>query len=100
MKLKSGEVICPKCKGKKKIKADYSLNNPDTFIWVEGQKVACDKCLGTGKLDWIENMVGGKQKPQEINNKFYSEKIIERVANEISKNIDKDILESLKEGSK
>lgn len=41
LELEEGEVVCDKCKG------EY------TFY--------CSKCLGTGKLDWIENARGGKR---------------------------------------
>jgi len=43
-KLKPGELICDQCKGN----GDSITYNP------------CSKCLGSGKLDWIENVVGKK----------------------------------------
>ena len=39
MKLEPGEVICPDCSGGKE-------------IWF------CPRCLGTGKLDWLEMCMG------------------------------------------
>lgn len=57
MKLNPGEVKCKNCNGygslnpylKKKSSKSYSLIG-----------IKCPKCLGTGKLDWIENVVGKK----------------------------------------
>jgi hypothetical protein len=50
--LLEGEVLCDKCNGtgSAPIK-DYMLR--------------CPKCLGTGKLDWVENARGGKLKPKD-----------------------------------
>lgn len=47
MKLNPGDVICNKCNGEGIIKS-CSIGN----------KMLCSKCYGTGKLDWIENIVG------------------------------------------
>ena len=46
MKLKSDEIICSNCNG------TGSTNN--SFV--------CNKCLGDGTLDWIENIVGKKSR--------------------------------------
>ena len=55
MKLKEGEVLCDECNGSgNKAKWDQI---PDYKCYLE-----CDKCLGKGKLDWIENVVGVKPK--------------------------------------
>jgi hypothetical protein len=46
--LEEGEVVCSVCNGK-------------GSIWSERFQDAaytCEKCLGTGYLDWIENVVG------------------------------------------
>ena len=51
--LEEGEVICSKCEGVgfvDKIKSD------NTSLY----KGSCPKCHGTGKLDWIENVLGKK----------------------------------------
>ena len=88
------EIICPKCKGYKKI-------------------FYCSKCKGTGKVDWIENIVGKKEDddislytttaningPYTITNSLYSESydikefIRREVAEQLSKEIDKRLLE-------
>jgi len=46
VELKLGEVICDECDGNKS-------NLVDNFYYFK-----CNKCHGTGKLDWIENIVG------------------------------------------
>ena len=56
MNLKEGEIICDKCKGagSTKVKRDPRRSGPyhPTMI--------CIKCLGEGKIDWIENIIGVK----------------------------------------
>ena len=55
MKLKEGEVICDECMGSgNQAKWDRI---PDYRITLK-----CDKCHGEGKLDWIENITGKKEK--------------------------------------
>ena len=51
--LKKGEVICSKCKG---IGLVFKIKSNKGIIF----KNECPKCQGTGKLDWIENVVGKK----------------------------------------
>jgi len=47
IELEAGEIICDKCKGTGTIKQDpYSFN------------ITCNKCYGSGKLTWIENVLG------------------------------------------
>jgi DnaJ-class molecular chaperone len=58
MKLEKWETKCDRCKGKKTILAS---EDPNTYIWTLGKKVTCSKCKGTGKLDFIEKIVGKKQ---------------------------------------
>jgi len=45
IELNEGEIICPKCGG-----------HGDEYTFI------CTKCLGSGKVDWIENIVGVKHK--------------------------------------
>jgi hypothetical protein len=49
--LKEGEIICPECKGKGEFPV---LTRKRIIRWYD----ACEKCLGHGKLDWIEMIVG------------------------------------------
>ena len=54
MKLEEGEMICDKCNGRGII---------PKIIIPKGEictALFCRKCKGTGKLDWIENVVGKK----------------------------------------
>ena len=48
--LKEGETICPVCNGS-------GENNPGKRL---GMTMACRKCQGHGKLDWVEMVVGVK----------------------------------------
>ena len=53
MKLELGEVICPKCEG--------GGSYPKKFAKLEDPYYnRCIKCLGSGKLDWIEMCMGKK----------------------------------------
>ena len=51
LELLEGEMICPKCNGTGVYYNKYDIS---TFT--------CSKCLGEGKLDWIENIVGKQNK--------------------------------------
>jgi DnaJ-class molecular chaperone len=50
--LKEGEVLCDKCRGE-----GIVLRVTKNTIR-DNESVACKKCLGHGKLDWIENVTG------------------------------------------
>ncbi len=57
MRLKKGETKCDKCNGV----GWYEETTNVTFnkhLWHIDQNIICDKCRGTGKLDWIERIVG------------------------------------------
>jgi RecJ-like exonuclease len=55
IKIKEGEIICDKCCGFGHI---YS---------VEIYNEKCDKCQGTGKVNWIENIFGKeKERPHTV----------------------------------
>ena len=59
MELKEGEVLCPDCKGSgNQAKWDTI---PDYRVTLE-----CETCNGTGKLDWIEAVVGKKKELEQI----------------------------------
>jgi hypothetical protein len=49
IKLKEGEELCNRCIGA-------------GFLEKEGEYcISCPKCLGRGKLDWVEQIVGAKE---------------------------------------
>lgn len=89
MKLEAGEVLCDKCNGGYAEKLQI--------------KHQCDKCLGVGKLNWIENIVG-KKPPQytvvDSGNSSIEQWIVEEVSKEIARKIDEEILSSIKGGEK
>ena len=51
--LNEGEVYCPSCDG-------HGERFPRTKIGIR----RCRRCRATGKLDWIEVVVGKKHKPR------------------------------------
>jgi len=63
-KLKLGEMKCSKCNGTCFI---YAKDHSKGIRHFAGQKIKCDKCYGTGKLDWIENIVGKNKGTSEMN---------------------------------
>jgi len=92
--LNPGDVICEKCNG------TGFEKNPD--IW----QGPCDVCRGSGKLDWIEAVVGKAQpKPNHITATFdlskfdtgmsFSDPIIKAMVENMAKQIDEDILKSI-----
>ena len=54
IKCEEGELICDKCEGRGSIP---SIQNPQTMA------STCSKCLGAGKVDWVENILGKKPPP-------------------------------------
>jgi hypothetical protein len=75
IKLKKGEVSCNKCNGmglfcfveSKYVTINYCNERQCLKDMSEcnGFKYQhCPKCHGTGKLDWIENVVGKKIQPR------------------------------------
>lgn len=52
--LKEGEYFCKKCDGSGVIGRSNSTNK-------RVGNLICDKCLGEGKLDWVEKAVGKRQ---------------------------------------
>lgn len=53
--LNKGENFCIKCRGNGLVKSK-PVNFRKALI------LKCDVCLGTGKLDWVENIVGKNTK--------------------------------------
>ncbi len=111
MNLKDGEVICNQCKGTGHPNNNKVNYNSRSLFPVPH---VCDKCNGVGKLDWIEVIVGKKhlrkitsQWKVEMDNDVQvlygsdmEKEIIDKLGEEISKKIDKDILEGIINGSK
>lgn len=80
-KIEEWEFRCEKCKGKGTIILDTSNDyNPK-----------CPECQGTGKLDWIENIVGKRSEDiQTLMNR-----LSEEMAKHFADKIDKEIIESI-----
>lgn len=55
MQLNEGNVVCTECGGVGRVRAGNYRRN-------------CLKCNGKGQLDWIENIMGRKQKLIEVAN--------------------------------
>jgi DnaJ-class molecular chaperone len=86
--LEEDEVFCPKCKGTGKGKS-----------WMAGEFIItpeCSHCLGEGKLDWLERIVG--KPPRKY--KDIQAAVIGTIAEEIANEIDKEILEGIYQGAK
>lgn len=59
MDLNPGEIICDKCNGRG---LTYTPSSKFSITGhMSGDQYKCIKCKGTGKLDWIENIVGKKK---------------------------------------
>jgi hypothetical protein len=98
LKLKKGEVLCNKCNGK-------------GFFGRGRFPPVCPKCLGAGKLDWVENIVGKRRSaPQKLKvawsfsesknmKSLFASKILDEIssnmAEQMVKDIDKEIVEGL-----
>jgi DnaJ-class molecular chaperone len=57
--LSDGEEFCPVCDGKGKIQShrkEKPYVKSHTYIY----NLQCHKCLGAGKLDWVEKVTGKK----------------------------------------
>jgi len=70
MDLNPGEVICPKCNGNM---VYYFQNISEIKFGKTIQKVPgkieavnCSKCFGSGKLDWVEVIVGKRYDPYSM----------------------------------
>ena len=82
--LEAGDIICPKCKGKRE-------NNQYTTPYKNHIEICCRKCYGNGKLDWIEQIVGVK-KPKRIE---ILDEFTKLAAEQLVKKIDEEIIASL-----
>ena len=60
LKLKEGEVRCDECLGLG-VKCYVEVDSDELGDIIHIQDWSkCKKCLGDGKLDWVENMIGKK----------------------------------------
>jgi len=67
VELNSGEELCPECHGGK-----------IGFCFEAGYYTSqeCPLCLGTGKLDWVEKIVGKKKEEKIKSNTIYGNMIV------------------------
>lgn len=56
IKLNDGERFCPKCDGNGRVKRERIGEFP-----LFHSTLKCDKCLGDGKIDWIEEATGKRK---------------------------------------
>jgi hypothetical protein len=85
VKLNPGDIYCPRCGGAGR----YEKQKCGEWTFSE----ECNTCLGAGKLDWIEQVVG---KPRKKWIEFdLSKEVQASIAKDLAEEIDKEILESL-----
>lgn len=107
VRLNAGDVICPKCGGTGKQRADLIAK------FFEGPK--CTKCWGAKKLDWIEAITGRKQEEEYMSSSSSSsvsstqvsstvtsqynilKEVQDAMGKALAEQVDKDIMEMLKE---
>ena len=53
--LEEGERFCTKCDGKGKVPRNNTILGQTVILLV------CNECLGDGKIDWVEEVVGKKR---------------------------------------
>jgi len=112
-----GEILCPKCQGK-----SGTVSGEPSDVVVDPAWVRCNKCQGTGKLDWCQQAVGvappkyygfdssASMSLQDFaqnvyvstpqgDNAFYKMymNLIENMSNDLAEKIDNEILATLTE---
>ena len=102
VQLKEGEVICDRCQG--------TCHEPNSNDNDELCTEICGRCLGHGKLDWIENIVGKIREKRKLSSSWtvsqstevkgifsydIEKELMEALAEEIAKDIDEQILKEL-----
>lgn len=91
IKLEKGGMICPECNGTgiSEYVQEINIQNYQTITG----KTFCKKCLGNGKLDWIENLVG-KENP--LNNvQMFNESIPQDLIDELYKNMSEHLAKDI-----
>ena len=59
IRLKDGEIICDKCDGQGDLGLNYkTMEENDIKFPIQLNIIECNKCYGSGKLDWVEAVVG------------------------------------------
>lgn len=91
IKLEKGEMICPECNGSG-ISEYVQEINIENYQTITG-KTFCEKCFGTGKLDWIENLVG-KENPIH-NVQMFDKNIPQTLIDELYENMSKYVAEDI-----
>jgi len=108
--LEPGDIVCNQCNGTGEPENNLVSQDPIRFITVP---FYCNKCDGTGKLDWIEAVVGKKpimltanwSIDFSISDQLYDpksadmDKGIDNIAKQMAKDIDKQILEGITNGT-
>lgn len=61
--LKEGEKFCETCHGEGMVRSKREYNG----ITKKGALLVCKDCLGYGKLDWVEKVVG--KAPYHLSNR-------------------------------
>lgn len=86
--LKEGEMVCRICGGVGKVRKIRPPRKTPFYVM-------CSHCQGTGRVDWVENIVG--KKPMA---KFSTDEIVEKLALQMARDIDEKILKTLSEEAK
>jgi len=82
--LEKGEEFCSKCNGSGSLASRHKSYNGKSY------KLTCPKCLGMGKLDWIEVIRGKKPVDPFI---FWAAEAAKNLAKQIDDEIIKEITE-------
>ena len=84
--LKEGEIICPKCNG---------TGGIDDGCLDEDLIKTCTKCLGDGKLDWIEAAMGKPSRMKMYFSHDFKQSMVDALGEQIAKEIDNEIVETI-----
>jgi len=103
IKLNPGEILCPKCNGDRECEVGSKSEDPDGNEYII--TAFCDVCHGTGKLDWIEQVVGKRSKNNMFTASFDEvfhgdfsitvKPYMEALAKQMADNVDREILKAM-----